>query len=376
MGAHPHGKLIDHGYFKGRIFYNGHIKYVIHGLHARIFNAHGGMYVRDVHPEILVHLNKWKRIKFVNISEEEYSANGTHFVVVEAEHHGVVYAHISIMYRQKVNFSLYEPLYPRMWLTFNSSVEYRIIWKIDGIHIPRLMIKDNGTGYTEPPFRHGHMKRVLFNGTVRKNMVFRDWQDIMIGYEGGKKRFGFNWEVSKERFRVLKLSRVRDGVNAEVSTEPQESDAYQSYTFNPPTPDTGGGGGSGGGGSTPQDSDHDGLSDNTEVAGWYVYWYDSSGRYHWKHVTSDPNKPDTDGDGLNDSMEYKYQLDPRNKDTDGDGMSDYYEVHYGKPAGGWQEPHYYNHRYAVIIVGGGYDSNTFYPAFWNDGKAMYDKLVN
>lgn len=59
------------------------------------------------------------------------------------------------------------------------------------------------------------------------------------------------------------------------------------------------------------DTDGDGLSDGDEVL---------------KYKT-DPNKADTDGDGLNDGDEvHKYKTDPLKADTDGDGLSDGDEV--------------------------------------------------
>ncbi len=59
------------------------------------------------------------------------------------------------------------------------------------------------------------------------------------------------------------------------------------------------------------DSDADGLKDGDEVM---------------KHKT-DPNKGDTDGDGLNDGDEVmKYETDPNKGDTDGDGLNDGDEV--------------------------------------------------
>ena len=59
------------------------------------------------------------------------------------------------------------------------------------------------------------------------------------------------------------------------------------------------------------DSDLDGLSDYNELM---------------KYKT-DPNKADTDGDGLTDSEEVsKYKTDPLNKDTDNDGLNDFEEV--------------------------------------------------
>ena len=49
-----------------------------------------------------------------------------------------------------------------------------------------------------------------------------------------------------------------------------------------------------------------------------------------------------DRSSVNDKAEYQQQTDPRNTDTDSDRMSDGYEINHGKPAGGWQELHWYN----------------------------------
>lgn len=58
------------------------------------------------------------------------------------------------------------------------------------------------------------------------------------------------------------------------------------------------------------DKDHDGLTRGEELA-----------------LGTDPNNPDTDGDGLNDGIEVKqYSTDPRKADTDGDGLSDGDEI--------------------------------------------------
>lgn len=60
-----------------------------------------------------------------------------------------------------------------------------------------------------------------------------------------------------------------------------------------------------------KDSDGDGLTDYEEV----------------KNYKTDPNKADTDGDGLNDYDELmKHKTDPLNKDTDGDNLTDGDEV--------------------------------------------------
>lgn len=59
------------------------------------------------------------------------------------------------------------------------------------------------------------------------------------------------------------------------------------------------------------DTDGDGLSDGDEV---------------WRFRT-DPNKPDTDNDGLSDGAEIStYNTDPLKPDTDGDGLTDGEEV--------------------------------------------------
>ena len=78
--------------------------------------------------------------------------------------------------------------------------------------------------------------------------------------------------------------------------------------------------------TTAVDSDGDGLSDVAEINGWTVTVIDGYGNMTTRHVTSDPNNPDTDGDGLTDAEENTYQLDPGNLDTDSDGINDYDEL--------------------------------------------------
>ncbi len=59
-----------------------------------------------------------------------------------------------------------------------------------------------------------------------------------------------------------------------------------------------------------EDTDQDGLSDRREV-----------------ELGTDPNKADTDGDGLNDGDEVlKFGTNPLNPDTDGDSFSDGQEI--------------------------------------------------
>jgi outer membrane protein OmpA-like peptidoglycan-associated protein len=62
--------------------------------------------------------------------------------------------------------------------------------------------------------------------------------------------------------------------------------------------------------SGPSDTDRDGLTDDYE-----------------DQIGTDPNNPDTDGDGLKDGEEVNaYKTDPKNPDTDGDGLKDGEEV--------------------------------------------------
>ena len=64
-----------------------------------------------------------------------------------------------------------------------------------------------------------------------------------------------------------------------------------------------------------------GQSDKTD------YDKDNLQKYYEEKIGTDPDKPDTDLDGLKDGEEVNiYNSDPLNQDTDGDGLSDYYEV--------------------------------------------------
>lgn len=76
------------------------------------------------------------------------------------------------------------------------------------------------------------------------------------------------------------------------------------------------------------DSDHDGLTDRYETAGWNIS-VNTTGyadQRELRHVTSDPGVADSDGDGLGDAQESAARTDPRRADTDGDGLSDLDEV--------------------------------------------------
>lgn len=84
-----------------------------------------------------------------------------------------------------------------------------------------------------------------------------------------------------------------------------------------------------------EDLDEDNLTYGMEVKGWQVlpdrFGYglgvDAFGQLDTDYtVTSDPERADTDGDGLNDYEEFLNKTDPRMTDTDGDGLSDGEEV--------------------------------------------------
>lgn len=74
------------------------------------------------------------------------------------------------------------------------------------------------------------------------------------------------------------------------------------------------------------DADGDGVSDATEQKGTQIIIYKIDGTTEHKLVSSNPNKSDTDDDGLNDYEEYMRSSNPSNADTDGDGLNDYEEV--------------------------------------------------
>ncbi len=79
------------------------------------------------------------------------------------------------------------------------------------------------------------------------------------------------------------------------------------------------------------DSDRDGLTDIEETRGWTIA-VDHIGWREIRHVTSDPHKADTDGDGITDVFEYGLGSDPQSADTDGDGLSDCREAQHSDPA--------------------------------------------
>lgn len=70
----------------------------------------------------------------------------------------------------------------------------------------------------------------------------------------------------------------------------------------------------------PSDSDNDGLPDSYETDARNLCVQTLTGE-QCRQVTSDPNKADTDGDGLSDQVEAG-KTDPSSIDTDGDGLLD------------------------------------------------------
>jgi hypothetical protein len=80
------------------------------------------------------------------------------------------------------------------------------------------------------------------------------------------------------------------------------------------------------------DTDGDGFTDGEEILGWNVivdemgYGDAANGAFLTvRNVSSDPEMDDTDGDGLNDYIEYLIRTDPTSQDTDGDGLTDFDE---------------------------------------------------
>lgn len=70
------------------------------------------------------------------------------------------------------------------------------------------------------------------------------------------------------------------------------------------------------------DGDGDGLADAIETRGWTVNVTRTGGDVETRQVTSDPTLADTDGDGLDDLVEFQNRADPRRSDSDGDTLRD------------------------------------------------------
>ena len=86
---------------------------------------------------------------------------------------------------------------------------------------------------------------------------------------------------------------------------------------------------------TPQtDTDNDGIPDCKEITGFTLSVSTTgAGSVAQRKVTSDPNNPDTDGDKINDGLEWQGSAsDPSSSDTDGDGLTE------GGPWAGFLHP--------------------------------------
>ncbi len=73
--------------------------------------------------------------------------------------------------------------------------------------------------------------------------------------------------------------------------------------------------------ATSPDTDGDGLTDYLEYSGWVVTFDYYGTEFNW-NVNSDPNLNRTDGDGIDDFMEWRTLQNPASADTDGDGEED------------------------------------------------------
>ena len=82
------------------------------------------------------------------------------------------------------------------------------------------------------------------------------------------------------------------------------------------------------------DTDGDGFGDWFEMKGWLCTVKFANGTVSTGLVTSDPFNPDTDGDGIDDSVENQNSWDPRTNDTDADQIDDWSEfnIYYTDPA--------------------------------------------
>ncbi|HEC82612.1 MAG TPA: hypothetical protein ENI53_01850 [Thermoplasmatales archaeon] len=90
-----------------------------------------------------------------------------------------------------------------------------------------------------------------------------------------------------------------------------------------------------------EDSDGDGLKDEKEKEGWEIrVVYPEEKNVTIYHVTSNPDKIDTDGDNLTDLEEFLYPggkaTDPNKRDTDGDGLTDFEEKNLGTDPTNWK----------------------------------------
>lgn len=121
-----------------------------------------------------------------------------------------------------------------------------------------------------------------------------------------------------------------------------------------------------------QDSDGDGLPDDIEITGSILL------------IGTDPNDPDTDGDGMADGMEDinrngmvdDGETDPRNPDSDGDGILDGADVNpcpvFGAPFLTSVQPELPAEGGIVVVSGGNFTPDC---VFWFDNRpALWTRL--
>lgn len=78
--------------------------------------------------------------------------------------------------------------------------------------------------------------------------------------------------------------------------------------------------------------------------------------------------------GTKTNMLVHISTDPNNPDSDFDGMLDGYEISTGENNGGWQDPLVTNDRYALLIAGGSTNPADNYPSIKNDVEYAYEVL--
>ncbi len=323
MGSAAHRADRDMGHFKGYVFNNGHIVMKIGRDYGVIEDTRGHILISRAYPVVEIKRGaEWEELNFEERFMIRSDHRGWHSVGIGLVHRGDVEVRGFLEYYQRDKFREGAPLYPLFLLYFNRSVEHRVIWRYEGIGTNYFEVIDNGSGWTRAPYREGHGRTIIYNGTVHGIKEFEKGQDIVVGWIDGKKKFGLNWERSKFRFRELRID-VEEDVSMEILSEPavtEEGNGYTVDVYEPPHPDTGGGGSS-------DDADGDGLPDSQEEAGWWIWVCTSGDDWHHIKVYSDPHYKDTDNDGVNDGVEYDHGTNPEDSDTDNDGLSDYEEIY-------------------------------------------------
>ena len=334
MGSASRSAENGYGYFVGNVFNNGDIMVKIKRNYAVIKDTiTHRILVERVYPVVEIKSGEgWREIEFKGRFMKSSMHNGWHVVAMGFVHKGKIEVRGTLEYYQRSVVKEGAPLYPLLTLHFNRSVEYRVVWRYEGIGSNWFEVIDNGSGYTRVPYREGHGRTVIYNGTVRGVREFKDGQDIVKVWRNGDVLFGLNWERSKWRFRKLKIS-VEEEVNMEIVSESWNTEknvmGNNVDNYNLAMIDHGGGGSNG-------DSDGDGLSDSMEEAGWYIWVCTSGDNWHHIMVWSDPHSVDTDNDGVNDKEEYDHGTNPSDEDTDNDGLPDRQEIdYYGTYAYGW-----------------------------------------